>query len=152
DFRLLREIGRGGMGVVYEAEQISLGRRVALKVLPFASTLDPRQLQRFRNEAHAAGQLHHTHIVPGYFTRCERGRPFYALQYLEGQTLAALVSELRQSTGRHPVPLGGTPAPLSRLADRVLSESGAAPPVSGADPQQTGPYRLEAAQTQALDT
>jgi serine/threonine protein kinase len=51
DYRLLREIGRGGMAVVYEAEQASLGRRVALKVLPFAAVLDPRQLQRFKNEA-----------------------------------------------------------------------------------------------------
>jgi serine/threonine protein kinase len=53
DFQLVREIGRGGMGVVYEAEQISLGRRVALKVLPFAAALDARQLQRFKNEAQA---------------------------------------------------------------------------------------------------
>lgn len=56
DFRIVREIGRGGMGVVYEAVQISLGRRVALKVLPFATALDPRQLQRFKNEAQAAGE------------------------------------------------------------------------------------------------
>src|SRR5262245_7526794 len=54
DFRLLREVGRGGMGVVYEAEQISLGRRVALKVLPHAFALHPRHVQRFKNEAHAA--------------------------------------------------------------------------------------------------
>src|SRR5262249_4602144 len=54
DFRLLREIGRGGMGIVYEAEQVSLNRRVALKVLPFAATMDPRHLQRFKNEAQAA--------------------------------------------------------------------------------------------------
>src|SRR5262245_25999838 len=67
DFRLLREIGRGGMGIVYEAEQLSLGRRVALKVLPFAGALDPRHLQRFQREAQAAAQLHHTHIVPVYF-------------------------------------------------------------------------------------
>jgi hypothetical protein len=64
DFRIIRELGRGGMGVVYEAEQISLGRRVALKVLPFASTLDPRQLQRFKNEAQAAAGLHQTNIAP----------------------------------------------------------------------------------------
>src|SRR5262249_52830594 len=64
DFRILREVGRGGMGVVYEAEQISLGRRVALKVLPFAATMDARHLQRFQNEARAAANLHHTNIVP----------------------------------------------------------------------------------------
>src|SRR5262249_31099153 len=51
DFKIVREVGRGGMGVVYEAEQLSLGRRVALKVLPFAATLDPKQLSRFRQEA-----------------------------------------------------------------------------------------------------
>src|SRR5262245_47226346 len=67
DFRLLRELGRGGMGVVYEAEQLSLGRRVALKVLPFAGALDPRQLQRFALEAKAAAFLHHTNIVPVFF-------------------------------------------------------------------------------------
>src|SRR5262245_53279411 len=59
DFRILREVGRGGMGLVYEAEQLSLNRRVALKVLPFASALDPRQLRRFQNEAQAAAHLHH---------------------------------------------------------------------------------------------
>jgi eukaryotic-like serine/threonine-protein kinase len=53
DFRIVREIGRGGMGVVYEAEQISLNCRVALKVLPFAAALDAKQLQRFKNEAQA---------------------------------------------------------------------------------------------------
>jgi serine/threonine protein kinase len=58
DFRILHEIGRGGMGVVYEAEQISLPRRVALKILPFAAVLDPRQLERFKNEARAAATLH----------------------------------------------------------------------------------------------
>ena len=60
DFRILRELGRGGMGVVYEAEQISLGRRVALKVLPLAGLMDPKRLQRFKNEAAAAAALEHS--------------------------------------------------------------------------------------------
>jgi serine/threonine protein kinase len=95
DFRILREVGRGGMGVVYEAEQISLGRRVALKVLPFASTLDAKQLQRFKNEAQAAAGLHHTNIVPVFATGCERGVHYYAMQFIEGQTLAQVIADLR---------------------------------------------------------
>src|SRR5204863_7068606 len=96
DYRVIREIGRGGMGVVYEAEQVSLGRRVALKVLPFAAALDARQLQRFKNEAQAAAHLHHTNIVPVYAVGCERGVHYYAMQFIDGQTLAALTDEWRQ--------------------------------------------------------
>jgi serine/threonine protein kinase len=73
DFHVTREIGRGGMGVVYEAVQLSLGRKVALKVLPMAAALDGKQLQRFKNEAQAAAHLHHTNIVPVYAVGCERG-------------------------------------------------------------------------------
>ena len=72
---MIREVGRGGMGVVYEAEQISLGRRVALKVLPFAATMDPRQLQRFHNEARAAAGLHHTQHRAGLRRRLRARRP-----------------------------------------------------------------------------
>ena len=63
DYRIIREVGRGGMGVVYEAEQVSLRRRVALKVLPFAAVLDPKQLPLFKNEAQAAAALDHPGIV-----------------------------------------------------------------------------------------
>jgi eukaryotic-like serine/threonine-protein kinase len=94
DYRLLREIGRGGMGVVYEAEQLSLRRRVALKILPFAGGVDSRQLQRFRNEAEAAAHLHHSHIVPVFAVGSERGVHFYAMQYIEGQSLASLIADL----------------------------------------------------------
>jgi serine/threonine protein kinase/uncharacterized membrane protein len=95
DFRIVREVGRGGMGVVYEAVQISLGRRVALKVLPFAAALDPKHLQRFKNEAQAVAQLHHTNIVPVFGVGCERGVHYYGMQFIEGQTLAKVISDLR---------------------------------------------------------
>lgn len=95
DFRLIKPIGRGGMGIVYEAEQLSLGRRVAVKVLPFASMLDPRQLKRFQNEARSAATLEHPHIVPIHFVGQERGVHFYAMQLIEGQSLAEVLREMR---------------------------------------------------------
>jgi serine/threonine protein kinase/Flp pilus assembly protein TadD len=95
DFRIVREVGRGGMGVVYETEQLSLGRRVALKVLPFAAALDARQLRRFKNEAQAAAHLRHPHIVPVYAVGCERGLHYYAMQLIDGRSLAELIAELR---------------------------------------------------------
>ncbi len=95
DFRLLREVGRGGMGIVYEAEQISLRRRVALKILPLAGALDPRHHQRFLLEARAAACLHHNHIVPVHAVGSERGVPYYAMQFIDGYTLAQVLRELR---------------------------------------------------------
>ena len=95
DFHILREVGRGGMGIVYEAEQISLRRRVALKVLPYAAIVDPRQLARFQNEAHAAASLRHQNIVPVFAVGCERGVHYYAMQYVDGQSLAQVVHYLR---------------------------------------------------------
>lgn len=95
DFRILGQIGRGGMGVVYEAEQISLVRRVALKVLPFTAVLDSKQLQRFKNEAIAAASLDHPNIVPVYSVNQERGVHYYAMRLIEGQTLAQLIDHMR---------------------------------------------------------
>ncbi len=107
EFRLIRELGRGGMAIVYEAEQVSLGRRVALKVLPLAAALDPRQLQRFRLEAQAAAHLHHSHIVPIYSVGCERGVYYYAMQFIEGRSLAEVIAELEgQQPGREGRPAG----------------------------------------------
>jgi serine/threonine protein kinase len=118
DFRLLREIGRGGMGVVYEAEQISLRRQVALKVLPFAAAIDPRQLQRFRNESLAAAHLHHENIVPVYAVGSERGVHYYAMQLIEGQSLAALIAGLR---GTKAVPPGAPSAPAAETTGPYLA-------------------------------
>jgi hypothetical protein len=102
DFRIMREVGRGGMGVVYEAMQLSLGRRVALKILPFAAALDPRHLQRFKNEAQAAANLHHTNIVPVFGVGCERGVHYYAMQFIDGQSLSEVILDLRRVEGREP--------------------------------------------------
>jgi serine/threonine protein kinase len=138
DFRLLREVGRGGMGVVYEAEQISLRRTVALKILPFAAAIDSRQLQRFKNEALAAAHLKHESIVPVYAVGCERGVHYYAMQFVEGQSLAALIASLRDPGepgalapgGRHANGSALTPgadapgSPTSRVTVRLTPEQG----------------------------
>jgi WD40 repeat protein/serine/threonine protein kinase len=99
DFRLIREIGRGGMGIVYEAHQTSLRRRVALKVLTAAGSIDDRQLQRFQIEARASAALHHANIVPVFAVGTERRIPFYAMQLIEGISLAAVIGEIRQLDG-----------------------------------------------------
>lgn len=98
DFQLVREIGRGGMGVVFEATQTSLGRKVAVKVLPFAAVLDSRQISRFQNEAQAAAQLHHPHIVPVYSIGNDRGTYFYSMQYIEGQSLDLVIRDLKRQS------------------------------------------------------
>lgn len=87
EFVLHEEIGRGGMGVVYLATQDSLNRTVAVKILPMASVLDPRQITRFQHEAEATASLQHPNIVPVFAIGCQRGIHFYAMQYIRGQSL-----------------------------------------------------------------
>ncbi len=96
EFRLLREVGRGGMGVVYEAEQESLSRRVALKVLPSGAIADKKQLRRFEREARSAARLHHTNIVPVFGVGQHEGTHFYVMQFIQGQGLDAVLEELRK--------------------------------------------------------
>jgi serine/threonine protein kinase len=102
DYRILREVGRGGMGVVYEAEQESLGRRVALKVLGAQGLRDPAQLLRFRREARAAANLHHTNIVPVFGVGEFEGMHYYVMQFIPGLGLDAVLRELRRL--RDPAP------------------------------------------------
>jgi serine/threonine protein kinase/WD40 repeat protein len=96
DYRLLREVGRGGMGVVYEAEQESLGRHVALKVLPAQALLDPRHVQRFQREARSAARLHHTNIVPVFGVGEQDGLHYYVMQFIHGLGLDQVLDELRR--------------------------------------------------------
>ena len=99
DFRLLREVGRGGMGVVYEAEQVSLGRRVAIKLLPATLFRDPGKRRRFEREAKAAAKLHHTNIVPVHGYGEHDGTPYYVMQFIPGLGLDAVIGELSRVPG-----------------------------------------------------
>src|SRR5262245_31496468 len=96
DYRIIREIGRGGMAIVYEAEQESLGRHVALKVLLRHGRLDPSQTARFRREARAAARLHHTNIVPVHGVGEHDGIHYYVMQFIPGQALDQVLRELRR--------------------------------------------------------
>jgi serine/threonine protein kinase/WD40 repeat protein len=99
EFVIVREIGRGGMGVVYEAVQQSLGRHVALKVLSAAGMLSATHLERFRLEARAAGRLHHSHIVPVFGVGEHGGVHYYAMQFIQGQSLDLVIGALRDMGG-----------------------------------------------------
>ncbi|MDR3632316.1 MAG: serine/threonine-protein kinase, partial [Isosphaeraceae bacterium] len=121
DFRIEREIGRGGMGVVYEARQLPIGRRVALKVLPPAVALDSRALQRFQLEAQVAGLLQHPGIVSVYAVGTLGGVPYYAMQYIEGRSLADLLADLRDLSVSPDRPRGGDDASPGALAAELLS-------------------------------
>lgn len=99
DFRVLREIGRGGMGVVYEAEQTSLGRRVALKILPSALRLDPHAIERFRRDARFAGRLRHPGIVEVYAVGRAGPLDYFAMELVPGASLDRVLARLRQQPG-----------------------------------------------------
>jgi len=112
EYRIIRELGRGGMGVVYEAEQESLGRLVALKAIHLVQ-MDTKRLQRFRVEAQAIAKLHHTNIVPIFGVGEHEGQPYYAMQYIRGNGLDTIVEAWRR---------GESPAPKERW--RTIAEIG----------------------------
>ena len=96
DYRIIREAGRGGMGIVYEAEQVSLGRHVALKVLPPQLLQDTKQQRRFEREAKAAAKLHHTNIVPVFGVGQHEGIHYYVMQFIQGLGLDDVLEELKR--------------------------------------------------------
>ncbi len=105
DYRLLREIGRGGMGMVYEAEQLSLGRRVALKILPMQAAWDEQALERFQREARSVARLHHTNIVPVFEVGRDGDICYYAMQLIVGDNLEAVIERMKQPSEASPSPL-----------------------------------------------
>jgi serine/threonine protein kinase/tetratricopeptide (TPR) repeat protein len=117
DFELIREVGRGGMGVVYEARQITLDRRVAVKVLPFAAILESKQIARFKTEAQAAAQVQHPNIVPVFAIGVERGVHYYAMEFIDGQPLDLAIAELNSG------PCRPRPGPGMRSVETPSDES-----------------------------
>jgi len=117
DYRILREIGRGGMGVVYEAEQESLGRRVALKVLSASALLDPKQVRRFQREAKAAARLHHTNIVPVFGVGHQDRHHYFVMQFIAGLGLDMVLDDLRRL--RRVKSVAGPEAAAASQASRI---------------------------------
>jgi WD40 repeat protein/serine/threonine protein kinase len=154
DFRILREVGKGGMGIVYEAEQVSLGRHVALKLLPRNLLLDPRAKRRFEREAKAAARLHHTNIVPVFGVGEQDGMPYYVMQFIQGLGLDEVLEELKklQASGAKSATLASGEVRVSR---KEISAVEVARTLLGEIPQangNTGPEPPSAlAQTTARD-
>src|SRR5262249_13440005 len=140
DYRILREEGRGGMGIVYEAVQESLGRHVALKVLSSHGLVTPTNRERFRREARASARLHHTNIVPVHGVGEHEGIPYYAMQFIQGQGLDEVLKEVRRLRGKDVPPPAEDPGPGTErsrsLAQGLLSghfaRAGVRPRVGGA--------------------
>jgi eukaryotic-like serine/threonine-protein kinase len=128
DYRIVRELGRGGMGIVYEVEQVSRGRHVAIKVLTTAAALDPQQLKWFIEvEIPAAKRLRHRHIVPIVDFGCEHGVHYYAMQFIDGQNLAQLIKAIPASGGVESVVDNTASGTGVACGNRVSSESQSGP-------------------------
>lgn len=145
DFEVLRELGRGGMGIVYEARQVSLNRKVALKVLSGGLGLTGQAVIRFRREAAAAAKLHHTNIVPIYATGESDGMHYYAMELIEGPSLDKVIKQMRARQGSRVERKDRRPDAARRERSRrgevaaqfqisnLASEIPSAPPNTGAD-------------------
>jgi serine/threonine protein kinase/WD40 repeat protein len=147
DYRIIRELGRGGMGIVYEAEQAHLGRRVALKVLP-GSGHDPKRSERFRREAAVAAQLHHTNIVPVFEAGQDGDVDYYAMQLIPGRGLDRFIAELHdQRAAGPPARAASSPTVVAPTVTRRSANSYHQAPLptrkEGLEPQSTIRFTAE---------
>lgn len=128
DFEIQGEIGRGGMGVVYRARQVSLNRIVALKILPASLGATAKAISRFKKEAQAAARLHHTNIVPVYAQGEYEGHFYYAMELIDGQSLDRILHEdpsrIVPTPAETPVP-GESTKQASPPGDLSMTGSGA---------------------------
>ena len=139
EYRILREVGRGGMGIVYEAEQTPLGRHVALKVLPASAVLNPSILTRFQNEVRAVARLHHTNIVPVFGVGEDQGTHYYAMQFIAGQGLDVVLEELRRLRSSEPIAAAAAtedPSLLGRAAGISAPSARGNPTSHGTSPAE----------------
>src|SRR5262245_39622806 len=135
------------MGVVYEAVQTSLGRRVALKVLSPGLGLTPKVIDRFHREAAAAARLHHTNIVPVYATGEERGTHFYAMELIDGPSLDAVIRGLRPAPGTGPDDRTRVAPPESQWStdSYELGPAGDTPPPTAISTARSSAQRVDRA-------
>lgn len=159
DYRIIREMGRGGMGIVYEAEQVSLGRHVALKVLPEERLKNSKHRLRFEREARAAAKLHHTNIVPVFGVGEEDGTSYYVMQFIQGLPLDIVLEELKQINAGPGLSDGSPPCGEPRAMRRDLSAAQAAQSLMagaflprGAEARADGVIKRELGETIALET
>jgi YD repeat-containing protein len=139
EYRILREVGHGGMGVVYEAEQESLGRHVALKVLPRQALLKATYLERFRREAKAAARLHHTNIVPVFGVGEADGTHYYAMQFIRGEGLDKVLADLRRLRAAPGAPAAPAMPSEASVAHSLLTGGFAAPAAPPAEEPSPSP-------------
>jgi serine/threonine protein kinase/WD40 repeat protein len=139
EYRILRQVGSGGMGLVYEAEQESLGRHVALKVLPRQALLKGTYLERFRREAKAAARLHHTNIVPVFGVGEEGGAHYYAMQLIRGEGLDRVLDDLRRLRAAPGAAIAAALPSEASVAHSLLTGRFAAPAAAPAEEPVASP-------------
>lgn len=148
EYRILREIGRGGMGIVYEAEQESLGRRVALKILPRHAMLDSRQLERFHRESRSAARLHHTNIVPVFGIGEQDGLHYHVMQLIEGCGLDQVLREVMHLRNMK----SGVPATADAIAIGSVSKTASERSVASTEPSASSRFQLPGHETTNSDS